>query len=36
MRAIDDLIDDYKAAYKVIAENEKDRFINDVKHWMTS
>ncbi|HPS25096.1 MAG TPA: squalene/phytoene synthase family protein [Bacteroidales bacterium] len=33
MRAIDDLIDDYKAAHKVIAENEKDRFINDVQHW---
>ena len=33
MRAIDDLIDDYKAAHKEIAENEKDRFINDVQHW---
>jgi phytoene/squalene synthetase len=34
MRAIDDLIDNHKAAHKVIAENEKMQFITNVRNWV--
>jgi phytoene synthase len=34
MRAIDDLIDNHKAAHKVIAENEKMQFITNVNDWV--
>jgi len=34
MRAIDDLIDNHKASYVKIAENEKKQFVADVDHWI--
>jgi phytoene/squalene synthetase len=34
MRTIDDLIDDHKAANKIISENEKQQFIEDVEKWL--
>ena len=34
MRAIDDLIDDHKAANAVINEKEKERFILEVERWV--
>jgi phytoene/squalene synthetase len=34
MRAIDDLIDNHKAAYKIISEDEKQRFTEDVNNWL--
>jgi len=34
MRAIDDLIDNHKAAYKVISEDEKQRFTEEVNNWL--
>lgn len=34
MRAIDDLIDDHKAANKNISESEKQGFLNDVDTWL--
>ncbi len=34
MRAIDDMIDDYKAAHKTIAESEMSSFETSVKEWM--
>jgi phytoene synthase len=34
MRSIDDLIDDHKAANKIILENEKQRFTEDVNVWL--
>jgi phytoene/squalene synthetase len=34
MRAIDDLIDDYKAANKYIANSERDTFENEVSRWL--
>jgi phytoene/squalene synthetase len=36
MRAIDDLIDNHKAAHKVIDENEKKQFITNVNDWVKS
>ena len=34
MREIDDLIDNYKANHKVIAEAEKNQFITEVNNWI--
>ena len=34
MRAIDDLIDDYKAANREIPESEKERLMGDVNYWI--
>jgi phytoene/squalene synthetase len=34
MRAIDDLIDNHKAAHKVISENEKHQFTEEVNKWL--
>jgi phytoene synthase len=34
MRAIDDLIDNHKASYKMIAEDEKMQFVNNVNDWI--
>jgi phytoene/squalene synthetase len=34
MRTIDDLIDNHKAANKIISENEKQQFIEDVEKWL--
>jgi phytoene synthase len=34
MRAIDDLIDDHKAAYKTIAPVERKEFVMNVKEWL--
>lgn len=34
MRKIDDMIDDYKATHKIIAENERDSFISKVNEWL--
>jgi phytoene synthase len=34
MRAIDDLIDCHKSVHSVIAENEKDKFIQSVQSWI--
>jgi phytoene synthase len=34
MRAIDDLIDNHKAANKIISENEKQRFTREVEEWL--
>lgn len=34
MRAIDDLIDDHKAANKTILESEKQHFTEDVNNWL--
>lgn len=34
MRAIDDLIDDHKANHKAILDSEKEKFLNDVDHWI--
>jgi phytoene/squalene synthetase len=34
MRSIDDLIDNYKAANKVIAPEERTRFVGDVNGWL--
>ena len=34
MRAIDDLIDNHKAANKIISENEKQRFTGEVEAWL--
>jgi phytoene/squalene synthetase len=34
MRAIDDLIDNYKADHEIIAENEKRRFMTEVNNWI--
>jgi len=34
MRAIDDLIDNYKADHKTIVEDEKPQFENQVNHWI--
>jgi phytoene/squalene synthetase len=34
MRAIDDLIDNHKAAHKVISEDEKQRFTEDINNWL--
>ncbi|MGD0342143.1 MAG: squalene/phytoene synthase family protein [Bacteroidales bacterium] len=34
MRAIDDLIDDHKAAYKTIAPDEKKEFLANVNEWL--
>jgi phytoene/squalene synthetase len=34
MRAIDDLIDCHKSTHKVIAENEKNQFIENVNRWI--
>jgi len=33
MRTIDDMIDCHKAEHKIISENEKQQFINNVKEW---
>ncbi|HBE43500.1 MAG TPA: hypothetical protein DDW27_20335, partial [Bacteroidales bacterium] len=35
MRKIDDLIDDYKASHKSIAEAEKELFISKVNEWLS-
>jgi phytoene/squalene synthetase len=34
MRAIDDLIDNHKAANKIISEDEKHRFTREVENWL--
>lgn len=34
MRAIDDLIDDHKAAHKLIAQDEKEKFLSGVNDWL--
>jgi phytoene/squalene synthetase len=34
MRALDDLIDNHKAAHKGISENERDSFREDISQWM--
>jgi phytoene/squalene synthetase len=34
MRKIDDMIDDYKASHKSIAESERDSFISKVNEWL--
>jgi phytoene/squalene synthetase len=34
MRKIDDMIDDYKACHKRIAEKDKERFIGKVEDWL--
>lgn len=34
MRAIDDLIDNHKAAHKIISEKEKQRFLAEVNNWL--
>lgn len=34
MRLIDDLIDDYKAENKIIADSEKQKFTKDVERWL--
>jgi phytoene/squalene synthetase len=34
MRAIDDLIDDHKAAHETISDNEKLQFVKDVDVWL--
>lgn len=34
MRAIDDMIDDHKAAHKLINENEKEEFLEGVNDWL--
>ncbi|MFA7044284.1 MAG: hypothetical protein WC186_08060, partial [Bacteroidales bacterium] len=34
MRAIDDLVDNYKTEHIVIAENEKKQLITDVESWI--
>jgi len=36
MRAIDDLIDDYKSEHKTIASNEQARFETEVTTWITT
>jgi phytoene synthase len=36
MRAIDDLIDDHKANYTIIAENEKKQFVINVNNWVNN
>ena len=36
MRAIDDLIDDHKAKFRMISENEMQQFITDVKNWINA
>jgi phytoene/squalene synthetase len=35
MRAIDDLIDGHKSTHKIIAEDEKKQFIDNVNKWIT-
>jgi phytoene/squalene synthetase len=35
MRAIDDLIDDHKAASRQILDSERKRFLSDVDHWIS-
>ncbi|HLN21112.1 MAG TPA: squalene/phytoene synthase family protein [Bacteroidales bacterium] len=34
MRAVDDMIDNHKAAYKLISCNEKDHFLEGVNKWL--
>ena len=34
MRALDDLIDNHKAAHKGISENDRDSFREDIRQWM--
>ncbi len=34
MRALDDLIDNHKAAHKGISENDRDSFRSDISQWM--
>jgi len=34
MRRIDDMIDDYKASHKIIAESERKEFVNKVNEWL--
>lgn len=34
MRALDDLIDNHKAAHKGISENDRDSFRDDISQWM--
>ena len=34
MRVIDDLIDNHKASHAMIADNEKNHFVEDVDHWI--
>ena len=36
MRAIDDLIDDYKSEHKTIAPNEKEQFESEVNDWINT
>lgn len=36
MRTIDDLVDNYKSAHKVIAENEKKQLTSDVDGWINA
>jgi len=36
MRAIDDLVDNYKTLHKVISENEKKQLITDVEDWIST
>jgi phytoene/squalene synthetase len=36
MREIDDLIDNYKSEYKVIADSEKELFVSRVNQWINS
>jgi len=35
MRALDDLIDDHKAAHKGISQDERERFTSEVSEWMS-
>lgn len=34
MRAVDDMIDDHKAAHKFIGKNEKEKFLEGVNEWL--